>query len=385
MFQRILVPLDGSVLAERALAHARRLAQIFDARIILLHVLDASLYLDNTHITEPFNWQVRKAQAEVYLQSVAARMSETGVQVTYALQEGKAAESIIDFAHTEGVDLLVMTTHGASGLSRWNTSSVTQKVLEKIYLPALLVRAYPPAARQEETAIPTGGETTAGIESAADAAAAGAAAAGSGAAGPATTSAGPSAAAMQSAPPSTGAGPAAAEQAGQASEEINYRRILVPIDTSRRAECALSAAVSLAREDTSLVLAAVIRPPDIPIPAPYSPEATAIIDRFLQVSRDSVNTYLEEQQRRLPAQVVTRVTENENISAALHDLAEEEDVDLVILCAHGQTGGMKWPYGSVSRNYIEHGDRTVLIIQDVPRSQVRPTAVENAARKYGRR
>lgn len=346
MFQRILVPLDGSILAEKALAHARRFARVFDARLVLLHVLDASLFPENARITDPFTWQVRKAQAEMYLQSITAQVSETGQQVEYTLLEGKAAESIIDYAHSGNIDLLVITTHGASGLSRWNASSVTQKVLEKIYLPVLLVRAYPPAAHQEEPA---------------------------------------ALAEPPAAEPTFAGGTAVEGLPSTLGGEADYRRILLPIDTSRRAECALSPAVTLAREDTSLVLAAVIRPPEIPAPTPHPPEAAEIIERFLQVSREVVANYLEEQQRRIPARVVTHVAENENISAALHELAVQEDVDLVILCAHGQTGGMKWPYGSISRNYIEYGDRDVLIIQDVHRSQVRPTAVEAAARRYGSR
>ena len=63
----------------------------------------------------------------------------------------------------------------------------------------------------------------------------------------------------------------------------------------------------------------------------------------------------------------------------------EENIDLVVLCAHGHTGQSTWPYGSVARNYMEHGIKPVLVIQDVSRSQVRPTAAEIAAEKSGRR
>jgi hypothetical protein len=58
---------------------------------------------------------------------------------------------------------------------------------------------------------------------------------------------------------------------------------------------------------------------------------------------------------------------------------------LVVLCADGYTGQFAWPYGSIARNYIEHGTKPVLVIQDVPRSQVQPTAAEIAAEKSGGR
>ena len=99
-----------------------------------------------------------------------------------------------------------------------------------------------------------------------------------------------------------------------------------------------------------------------------------------------MNNYLNEMKERLPVECETRVLENNSVSAAIQELAnQEEDIDLVVLCAHGYTGQSTWPYGSVARNYMEHGTKPVLIIQDVLRSQVRPTAAEIAAEKSGRR
>jgi nucleotide-binding universal stress UspA family protein len=77
--------------------------------------------------------------------------------------------------------------------------------------------------------------------------------------------------------------------------------------------------------------------------------------------------------------------ENTSVPSAIQEIAEQEDIDLVILCAHGYSGQVSWPYGTVTWNYIEHGTKPLLIIQDVPRSQVRPTAAEVAAEKSGRR
>jgi nucleotide-binding universal stress UspA family protein len=89
---------------------------------------------------------------------------------------------------------------------------------------------------------------------------------------------------------------------------------------------------------------------------------------------------------RLSVECETCLIENNSVSSAIQDLADQqEDIDLVLLCAHGYTGRSTWPYGSVARNYMEHGTKPALVIQDVPRSRVKPTAAEIAAENSGGR
>lgn len=348
MFDQILVPLDGSALAERALPHAEQFARIFGANIHLLQVLEPTSHGENQKVVDPLSWQIRKAEADVYLKGVAARIranlgeniEDSAVEksrVDYSIREGKSAENIIDFAHEENIDLLVISTHGASGLSRWNISSVTQKVINLVYLNVLVVRAY--------------------------------------------------------------------DQPGVSDTNIHYRHILVPIDSSRRAETPLSAGVALVRgetelakealsgasgaavapENSRLILAAIIKPPEIPIPKPYPVEIAQLTEQLIQITRTAVNSYLEEMKARLPVECETRVVESDGITSAIQDLASEEEMDLILLSAHGYAGQFLWPYGTVTRNYIEHGTKPVLVIQDVPRTQVQPTAAQIAAEKSGRR
>lgn len=378
MFNHILVPLDGSLLAERAISHAEQFARVFGGKITLLQVLDPSPYHESPSAVEPLNWQIRKAEVEMYLHETSAKIQEGGIQADFAVREGRTPENIVDFAHGEGIDLVVLSTHGASGLSRWNISGVVAKVLDKIYLPVLLTRAY----QEPGGSIPVTNAMGAAGQQPASGAGGGTAAVSSATASPTGTS-------------SMGAGQ-------QIFSPYLYRRILLPIDSSRRAECALPAATTLAKgtppaegehlssggvqdEPVTVILGAVIGPPDLPIPAPYPEEIHHLIDRFMRLSRAAVENYLNEMSQRLQITCETHIVESENISAALHELVDKENVDLVVLCAHGQTGGTNWPYGSVARNYLEHGTRTVLVIQDVPLSQVRPTAAEIAAEKYGRR
>ena len=192
---------------------------------------------------------------------------------------------------------------------------------------------------------------------------------------------------------------------------IRYRRILLPIDSSRRAECALAAGIALVSGETlidtppaagqvvpvsktlpdpqlhpRLILAAVLRQPELPIPEPYPVEIEQLSEQLMQVSRQAVNDYLNELNERLSVECEVCVVENNSVSSAIHNLAnQEEDIDLVVLCAHGYTGQSTWPYGNVARNYMEHGTRPVLVIQDVLRSEVLPTKAEKAAVASGGR
>ncbi len=342
MFTRILVPLDGSPLAEGSIPHAELFARIFGSSIILLQVLDPTSYHEMPNAIDPLRWQLRKAEADAYMQGIAHRIrknlgeeslmgvNEKRSRVDYSVREGKAAENIVDFAHTENIDLLVISTHGSSGLSRWNISSVTHKVINMIYLPVLIVRAFNQSITGDRT--------------------------------------------------------------------IRYHRILIPIDCSRRAECSLSAGIKLAQGETptgstaeaagersTLFLAAVIRPPELPIPEPFPVEISQLSEKLLQLSHQAVERYLYEMKERLPVNCDTCVVESTSVPSTILELAEHEDIDIVVLCAHGYSGQVSWPYGTVTRNYIEHGTKPVLVIQDVPRSQVRPTAAEVAAEKSGRR
>jgi nucleotide-binding universal stress UspA family protein len=348
LFNRILVPLDGSTLAEKAIPHAEQFARIFGASIILFQVLEPTSYHENPQAVDPLSWQIRKAEAETYMQGLVTRTRENLGEnalsgagkgkslVDYAIREGKSADNIVDFAHAENIDLVVISTHGSGGLSRWNISSVTQKVLNLVYSHVLIVRAY--------------------------------------------------------------------TQTSTDDAQIRYRRILLPIDSSRRAENSLSAGIALVRGETAihnpdisessssepladnpkLVLAAVIKPPEIPIPKPYPLEIGQLSEQLMEVSRKAVSSYLEEMKERLPVKCEICVVENDGVSAAIQELAGQDDIDLVLLSAHGYTGQFYWPYGTITRHYMEHGTKPVLIIQDVPRSQVQPTLAQIAAEKSGR-
>ena len=142
MYKRILVPLDGSRLAEQALPHAAIQAEQFGAEIYLLKVLGP--------IPEPIMVSreiVRGAEtasarlAQTYLEGIAAGLQERGIPTKTATVEGKPYVEIIRFAEAEEIDLIVMSTRGHSGLSRWLLGSVADRVVRGATVPLLLVQA----------------------------------------------------------------------------------------------------------------------------------------------------------------------------------------------------------------------------------------------------
>jgi nucleotide-binding universal stress UspA family protein len=138
-FEKILVPLDGSPLAEAALARAAALAKRDDAALRLLRAVEASPLLG----IDPAQRQVEIVrEAEEYLASVAARLGKDGVKkVETSVWYGPAASSIVEAVHLHKADLIVMSTHGRGGLGRLILGSVAESVLRGTTVPILLLRA----------------------------------------------------------------------------------------------------------------------------------------------------------------------------------------------------------------------------------------------------
>jgi nucleotide-binding universal stress UspA family protein len=143
--QHILVPLDGSELAEQVLPLVNSVAQAVGANITLFQVSvdQPATLLGGDWFFVPvqgdFDAVNRKAQA--YLERTADRLRETGTQVSTAVQGGPVAESIIEYAEANHMDLVAMCTHGRTGLARWVLGSIADRLLRSGEVPILLVRA----------------------------------------------------------------------------------------------------------------------------------------------------------------------------------------------------------------------------------------------------
>ena len=142
MINHILVPLDGSALAECVLPHVMAIAPVMNARITLIHILEHPDHRNGSPPIDPLTWHMQKQEAQKYMDEKVEQLRQGGMEASQVIAEGKSAEGIITYAHSNGVDLIAMSTHGRAGLSGWNVSSVVQKVLLRAYRSILLVRAY---------------------------------------------------------------------------------------------------------------------------------------------------------------------------------------------------------------------------------------------------
>lgn len=143
MYTHILCTLDGSPLAEQALPHAVAIARAFDARLTLLRVVEVPPLpvLPELASVEVELLPQLQEEAETYIQGKVQELRREGIRAEGATIEGRAAEAIADYAAEHNVNLIVMATHGRSGLSRWAFGSVADRVLRHAHCPVLLIRA----------------------------------------------------------------------------------------------------------------------------------------------------------------------------------------------------------------------------------------------------
>jgi nucleotide-binding universal stress UspA family protein len=170
MFKKVLVPLDGSELAQAVLPYVEELGRQCAAEAILLRVIplprdEAGAAYQSLKVYEPMapapklvedmavaqhpiyreqEMASLQAQAEQSLAGAREQLSKAGLQVRVQVLFGRPAEKIVEYARKEGVTLIAMATHGRGGLRRWVFGSVAEKVLRAVAIPILLIR--PPGA-----------------------------------------------------------------------------------------------------------------------------------------------------------------------------------------------------------------------------------------------
>ena len=146
-YKQILVPLDGSQFAELALVDAFSQAKFNQAEVTLLQVIPPIKDFFTADTDYPIfiveQWQANRELALQYLKTVCERVDCESIVVRAVIETGPVAETIIDYAHQHSIDLIVMASHGHSGLQRWPYGSVAGKVLSGSGLSTLLVRGYP--------------------------------------------------------------------------------------------------------------------------------------------------------------------------------------------------------------------------------------------------
>lgn len=254
-------------------------------------------------LVNPVDWQLHKIEAQSSLDALGVRVSHSHAQPpSLAMREGRVAESIIEYAQKDEFDLVVLSSHGQGGLSGSNVSDVAQTVIYHARKSILLVRAY-------------------------------------------------------QAGPEPGAGD---------WRNFRYRRILVALDGSPRAEAVLPVASVLAHHHgAELLLAHVVAKPEMMQRLPLTPADTRLLDQIVERNQRQATQYFAELQARLLPIPQLHIEVNQHVTATLHSIVEQVAADLVILCAHGASGQPQWPYGNVATSFITYGTTPLLIWQDL--------------------
>ena len=308
MFDPILVPLDGSQLAECVLPHSVAIASPFDAEITLLRMLEKNQAGTSAQLFDLLNWQINKTKATLYLEKTRSRLEEAKIRARAAVLEGLVAEGITEYAQGQGMKLIILSSHGHSGLSKWGISSTAQKIILSASTSLLIVRAY-----QHDI------------------------------------------------------------QAGTLSTIPVYQRILVPLDGSQRAENVLPIITQLAHYHKSQIhLVHVVQTPEMARQMPPVREDIDLSNRVVARNQEEAGHYLEQMKVRSILEgiaVQTHLLTSDNAAVALHQLAEQEHIDMVALSAHGYSGNQQWPYGGMVNNFILYGKVPLLIVQDLPGKQ----------------
>jgi nucleotide-binding universal stress UspA family protein len=323
MFDPILVPLDGSQLAECVLPHVVAIARTFDTEITLLRMLEKKQAGTSAQLFDLLNWQINKTRAALYLEKIKTHFQESGLRARTSVLEGLEAEGITEFAQNQGIKLIILSSHGRNGLTQWGISNITQKIILSAPTSLLIVRAHQPGAYP-----------------------------------------------------------------GELAETPVYQRILVPLDGSQRAENVLPIITQLARFHHSQIhLVQIVQTPEMARQMPPAREDIDLSNRLVARNREEAARYLEQVKLRsylegIPVQ--THLMTSDNAAVALHQLAEQEQIDLVTLSAHGYSGIHQWPYGSMVNNFILYGKVSLLIVQDLPAKQEPPFPASSAGERAER-
>jgi nucleotide-binding universal stress UspA family protein len=301
MFERILIPLDGSPRAELILSQVARMLRRENAEILLLQVLTIPPSIGRADLT--YLRRVERENGQAYLEALAGRFRAQGAKVHGRLVEGSPAEVILDTARREGATLIAMTTHGRTGLARWAMGSVAEKVARAADIPLLLVRSFRRSPEGDlEPLVP---------------------------------------------------------------EELPFRRILVPVDGSPTSMSVVTPAEKFAQLFESEILVLHVRPLFIPPSAgPLGIEAALPLVQPAPSPTDEDDMTEKAADRFRQAGLrVRRLTTEGDAASAILDLSASQNVDLIALGSHGRSGFSRWALGSVAERILRSSEVPLLLVR----------------------
>lgn len=300
-FRSILVPLDGSPLAEQAIPHALEIARVARSkvRLVLVHQSPAPpLNTDSARLYVSIDLAVREAGRE-YLTGLAARLRDTsGLPISAVWIDGPTGPALVEYVRNVGVDLVAMTTHGRGGPHRAWVGSVVDHLLRRLTIPVLVVRARKDAtsvvapSKPRDILVPLDGS-----------------------------------------PRAEAALAPASALAGLLDAELLLVQVVHPLS------------------DGAML--------PVPFAAGYDAEIMALERKETQAYLESLAEKLRQQGARARAMVV----EGHHVVEALLDLAHRTRVDLVALATHGRGGVQRLLLGSVADKVIRTAETPVLVVR----------------------
>jgi nucleotide-binding universal stress UspA family protein len=300
METRILVPLDGSRLAEQALSCAMTLGRGLQAKLVLFRAVsipsDVKEALDRADLEAGPLMERLEIDANEYLEAMSHLLPEAGLSFRHIVRRGLAADAILDLIEETDIQLVVMASHGYTGIKRWMHGSVAERVLQSASVPVLMVRAKEGVSDGLPEASPC-------------------------------------------------------------------RRILVPLDGSKLAEQVLPAVTPIARSlgcEVTLFQVPIIYAYGSLIGEWYLPLQGSFdtADRDAQAYLERLASHLREQ-----GVEASTATWTGAVAESIVDFAEINDIDLIAMCTHGRSGIARWALGSVADRVLRAGDKPILLVR----------------------
>jgi nucleotide-binding universal stress UspA family protein len=275
---------------------------------------------DPDKTTGALEWEISRIEARQYLEGIRAQAQKDGFDARTAVVQGDPAQQIVQFAWETHADLVVLASHGKRGENDWALGGTALKILTRSQTSALIV----PRGGREYTEEPS----------------------------------------------------------------IRFRRIMAALDCSVRSECVLPTAERLAQNHgAELVLTHVVPKPELTLPAPATEDDIEMVDRLHRRNRRVAERYLSQLSARLAGRGfrVNLILESRDSGArALERIAEREEIDLMVLSAHGNAGSPDRLYGSVIQHLLSDPSTPLLILQDLARDEIRRLTETRFVRKAPR-
>ena len=319
MLDRILVPLDGSALAECVLPHVVAVSAPFRSEVTLLRVLEPPPSAEGPTAVSVLDWQLRRTEAQAYLDSVATRLTGQGLTVHTQLAEGDPAERIVALARSWNVDLLILSSHGRGGLNRFNLSSVAFKIVFRAYVSVMVVRAFQPLSG--DLASVHYGQIVLPMD------------------------------------------------CSQRAEHV----LSVATRIARHHQARVLLLHVVHRPEMPR------RRPLTPEETALADQVAALNREGASLCLEDVKSQLKSEQ--VTAELEIFASEG-NPAEILQDRVERSGSDLTVLSAHGASGGSRWPYGGLTVHFIAYGTTPLLILQDLKPEQVMPDKAEILATEF---